>query len=71
MSVIDATTVLVLAHAQGHAWLSPDEADRIAAGATDAIVAVRAALAGHGLQLFDSDPADFQAVLESLSEPRP
>jgi hypothetical protein len=68
MSGIDAVTVLALAQSQDHSWIDADEAARIAAGAADAISAVRAVLTESGCALFDVDSAGFLDVLESLAE---
>lgn len=68
MSGMDAVTVLALAREQGHAWLDPETAARVAAGAADAIAAVRASMTEQQSQLFDTDHSDFLAVLEMLAE---
>ena len=68
MNRIDANTVLALAHAQGHGWIDEAAAQRIAAGATAAVVAVAASTQQSAPGLLVEDAAGFLAVLEQLAE---
>jgi len=69
MNKIEANAVLVLAHAQGHAWVDEAAAQRIAAGATAAVAAVEASLQQGEAGLLIEDSAGFLATLEQLAEP--
>jgi hypothetical protein len=69
VSEVDTVTVLRLAGEQGHAWVDPETAARIAAGAADAVAAVRAAMTQQQVPLFDTGHADFLSELERLAEP--
>ena len=69
MQKIDATAVLSLARAQGHAWIDEAAAQRIAAGATAAVTAVTASLPQLESGLLVADPAEYLATLEALAEP--
>jgi len=64
MAKISADTVMNLAHAQGHDDLTREFAERVAAGADNAVAAVRASVAGT---LFDTEPARFAQALEELA----
>lgn len=68
MPQIDADTVLDLARAQGQHWIDAAAAERIAAGASAAIAAVRATLHDEP-GLLTAEGAAFLAVLESLAAP--
>jgi hypothetical protein len=68
MSKIEANAVLVLARAQGHAWVDEAAAHRIAAGATAAVAAVEASLRQGEAGLLIEDPAGFLMTLEQLAE---
>jgi hypothetical protein len=64
MAKISTDTVVNLADVQGHANLTGEFAERIAAGADNALAAVRASVTAT---LFDSEPAQFARALEELA----
>ena len=68
MNKIEANAVLVLTHAQGHAWVDEAAAQRIAAGATAAVAAVEASLRQVEAGLLVEDSAGFLMTLEQLAE---
>jgi actin-like ATPase involved in cell morphogenesis len=68
---IDAAAVLVLARAQGQAWVDDEVAKRIAAAATTAVQAVNEALPQATPEMFSDSAADFLATLDVLAEPAP
>jgi hypothetical protein len=61
---LDGDAVATFARAAGIPITDPAMAERIAAGATAAIAAVRAQVT---TTLFDHEPADYLALLERLS----
>ena len=68
---IDAGTVLVLAHAQGHDWVDVDVAQRIAAAAGAAVRAVSASLPPGDPGPLQDAAGDFAAMLDDLAETQP
>lgn len=73
-SCVDADVVLALARAQGHDWVDPEVASRIAAAANAAAQAVNAALAASaqcGFELAGVPDLSFTHVLESLADGQP
>ena len=66
---IDAAAVLVLARAQGMAWVEDEIAKRIAAAATTAVQAVNESLPQATAEMFSDSAADFMATLDELAEP--
>ena len=65
---LDEATVAALARLLGYPPLDAATAARIAAGATRAVAAVRAAAT---LPLIDAEPGGFLAELERLAGPEP
>jgi hypothetical protein len=61
---LDANAVAALARAAGIPMTDQAMAERIAAGATNAITAVRGQFTST---LFDHEPADYLALLERLA----
>ena len=61
-----AVAVQVMARAMGWQTLEPAAAERIARGAENAVRAVAERRRGS---LFDTEPGDFVATLESLADP--
>jgi hypothetical protein len=67
-AVLDAATVDALARLLGYPPLDADTASRIAAGASNAVAAVRATAT---VPLFDAEPGNYLAELERLAGPGP
>ena len=65
---LDAATVAALARLLGYPPLDPETAARIAAGAGNAVAAVRATAT---VPLFDAEPGNYLAELERLAGPEP
>jgi hypothetical protein len=63
---LDAATVAALARLLGYPPLDAETALRIAAGAANAVAAVRATAT---LPLFDAEPGHYLAELERLADP--
>ncbi len=61
-----AAAVQVMAQTMGWQTLEPSAAERIARGAENAVRAVAERRRGS---LFDTEPGDFVATLESLADP--
>jgi hypothetical protein len=67
-AALDAATVDALARLAGYPPLDAETAARIAAGASNAVAAVRATAT---MSLFDTEPGSFLAALERLADPEP
>lgn len=67
-SALEAETVAALAQLLGYPPLDADTAMRIAAGASNAVAAVRATAT---VPLFDAEPGNYLAELERLAGPGP
>jgi len=67
-AVIDAAIVDALARLLGYPPLDAETAARIAAGASNAVAAVRATAT---VPLFDAEPGNYLAELERLAGPEP
>ncbi len=67
-AVVDAATVDALARLLGYPPLDAETAARIAAGASNAVAAVRATAT---VPLFDAEPGNYLAELERLAGPGP
>jgi hypothetical protein len=67
-AVLDAATVDALARLLGYPPLDAETAARIAAGASNAVAAVRATAT---VPLFDAEPGNYLAELERLAGPGP
>ena len=67
-AALDAATVAALARLLGYPPLDADTAARIAAGASNAVAAVRATAT---MPLFDAEPGNYLAELERLAGPGP
>ena len=65
---LDAATVAALARLVGYPPLDAETAARIAAGASNAVAAVRATAT---VPLFDAEPGSYLVELERLAEPGP
>jgi hypothetical protein len=65
---LEATTVAALARLLGYPPLDAETAARIAAGASNAVAAVRATAT---VPLFDAEPGNYLAELERLAGPGP
>ncbi|HUO80001.1 MAG TPA: hypothetical protein VMU00_07645 [Steroidobacteraceae bacterium] len=65
---LDAATVAALARLLGYPPLDAETAARIAAGAGNAVAAVRATAT---VPLFDAEPGNYLAELERLAGPEP
>jgi len=67
-AALDAATVAALAHLLGYPPLDAETLARIAAGASNAVAAVRESAT---VPLFDAEPGNFLAELERLAGPGP
>jgi hypothetical protein len=67
-AALDAATVAALARLLGYPPLDANTAARIAAGASNAVAAVRATAT---VPLFDAEPGNYLAELERLAGPVP
>ena len=67
MNKIDVDALIALVRAQGHEWLDPVAAERIATGAAAAAAGVAASLRQVAPGLLVEDAGDFAATLEALA----